>query len=85
VLDDRRPPLRPFSAFLAINVVADEETQRRVLPIELSSVVATLVVIARELTKNLNRDEATEVIAHLCDELRALPDEKRGPNRPFTR
>ncbi len=65
--------------------MAHEETNRRVLPIELSSVVTTLVVLTRELTKKLSRDEASEVIARLCDELRALPNEKRGPDRPFTR
>jgi hypothetical protein len=65
--------------------MADETPARRILPIELSSVVTSLVIVARELTKKLNREEATEVIAELCEQLRAIPDEKRGPNRPFTR
>lgn len=65
--------------------MADETPARRILPIELSSVVTSLVIVTRELTKKLNRDEATEVIAELCEQLRAIPDEKRGPNRPFTR
>jgi hypothetical protein len=65
--------------------MADEIPARRTLPIELSSVVTSLVIVARELTKKLNREEATEVITELCEQLRAIPDEKRGPNRPFTR
>jgi hypothetical protein len=65
--------------------VADDKTERRILPIELSSVVTSLVIVTRELTKKLNHDEAAEVISELCEQLRALPDEKRGPNRPFTR
>jgi hypothetical protein len=65
--------------------VADEKPDRRVLPIELSSVVTSLVIVARELTKKLSREEATEVISELCEQLRAIPDEKRGPNRPFSR
>jgi hypothetical protein len=64
--------------------VADEKTARRILPIELSSVVTSLVLIARELTKKLSRDEATAVVSELCEQLRAIPDEKRGPGRPFT-
>jgi len=62
----------------------NEEPARRVLPIELSSVVTSLVLVARELTRKLNHDQATEVITELCEQLRALPGEKRGPNRPFT-
>jgi hypothetical protein len=65
--------------------VADEKTARRILPIELSSVVTSLVLVARALIAKLSRDEATEVVTELCEQLRALPDEKRGPNRPFTR
>jgi hypothetical protein len=64
--------------------VADEPIPR-VLPIELSSVVTTLETVTRELTKKLSRDEVTEVISDLCERLRAIPDEKRGPNRPFSR
>lgn len=47
--------------------------------------VTSLVTVTRELTKKLSRDEATEVISELCEQLRAIPDEKRGPNRPFSR
>jgi hypothetical protein len=75
----------PISAILAISVVAEEKPARRILPIELSSVVTSLVLVTRELTKKLSRDEATEVIDELCDQLRLIPDEKRGPNRPFAR
>lgn len=57
----------------------------RVLPVELSSIVTALEAVARELTKKLSRDEATEVITDLCERLRMLPDEQRGPNRPFSR
>ena len=46
--------------------------------------VTTLETVTRELTKKLNRDEVTEVISELCERLRAIPDEKRGPNRPFS-
>jgi hypothetical protein len=66
-------------------VVADQTPARRTLPIELSSVVTSLVIVTRELTKKLSHDEAVEVISELCEQLRAIPDEKRGPNRPFTR
>jgi len=52
--------------------VADEKTARRILPIELSSVVTSLVLVARELTKKLSRDEATAVVSELCEQLRAL-------------
>jgi hypothetical protein len=65
--------------------VADDKPARRILPIELSSVVSSLVTVTRELTKKLSHDEAAEVVAELCEQLRALPDEKRGPNRPFSR
>jgi hypothetical protein len=65
--------------------MADEELARRILPIELSSVVTSLVTVTRELTKKLNHDELTAVISDLCDQLRAIPEEKRGPDRPFTR
>lgn len=65
--------------------MADEIPARLPLPIELSSVVVSLVTITRELTKNLNKDDATRVIVELCEQLQALPHEKRGPNRPFTR
>lgn len=65
--------------------MADEKPARRVLPIELSSVVTSLVTVTRELTKKLSREEAVEVIDELCEQLRGIPDEKRGPNRPFTR
>ena len=65
--------------------MADQIPARRILPIELSSVVTSLVTVARELTKKLNQEEVTEVITELCEQLRAIPEEKRGPNRPFTR
>lgn len=64
--------------------MANEKTARRILPIELSSVVTSLVLVARELTKKLSREEAAEVVSELCEQLRAIPDEKRGPDRPFT-
>jgi len=65
--------------------VADENSARRILPIELSSVVTSLVTLTRELTKKLSREELIEVVADLCERLSALPDDKRGPNRPFAR
>jgi hypothetical protein len=64
--------------------VANENPARRILPIELSSVVVTLETLTRELTKHLSRDETGTVISELCERLRGIPDEKRGPNRPFT-
>lgn len=67
-----------------MHAVADEKPARRILPIELSSVVTSLVIVTRELTKKLSHDEVTEVITELCEQLRGIPDEKRGPNRPFT-
>lgn len=66
-------------------LVAEEKPARRILPIELSSVVTSLVIVTRELTSKLSHDEVSEVIAELCEQLSAIPDEKRGPNRPFTR
>ncbi len=65
--------------------MAEEKPARRILPIELSSVVYSLVTVTRELTKKLSHEEVTEVITELCEQLRAIPDEKRGPNRPFSR
>lgn len=65
--------------------MADDKPVRPELPIELSSVVTSLVIVTRELTKKLSRDEAIAVISDLCEQLRAIPDEKRGPNRPFSR
>lgn len=65
--------------------MAEEKPDRRVLPIELSSIVASLVIVTRELTKKLNKEEVTEVITELCEQLREIPNEKRGPNRPFSR
>ena len=47
--------------------------------------VTSLVIVTRELTKKLSRDEAIAVISELCEQLGAIPDEKRGPNRPFSR
>jgi hypothetical protein len=65
--------------------VAEEKPERPTLPIELSSIVTSLVSVARELTKKLSREEAIQVVSELCEQLRGIPDEKRGPNRPFTR
>ena len=62
-----------------------EDAARRTLPIELSSIVTSLETVTRELIKKLSHEEATEVVAALCERLRLIPDEKRGPNRPFTR
>ena len=76
---------RTSARFLLLPLFVEDEPARRVLPIELSSVVTTLETVTRELTKKLSRDEVTEVISELCERLRAIPDEKRGPNRPFTR
>lgn len=64
--------------------MSDDETARRILPIELSSIVTSLTTVTRELTKKLSHDEAVEVISALCEELRRIPDDKRGPNRPFS-
>ena len=47
--------------------------------------MSSLVTLTCELTKKLSREELTEVVSELCERLRALPDEKRGPNRPFSR
>ena len=65
--------------------MADENPASRILPIELSSVVTSLETITRELTKKLSHEQVTEVITELCERLRRIPDDKRGPNRPFTR
>jgi hypothetical protein len=65
--------------------VPDETPVPPILPIELSSVVTTLETLTRELTKNLNQEEVTEVVTDLCDRLRTIAGEKRGPNRPFSR
>jgi hypothetical protein len=65
--------------------VAEDNPVPRILPIELSSIVTSLVTVARELTKKLNKEEATEVVTSLCEQLREIPNDKRGPNRPFTR
>lgn len=63
----------------------DESPARRTLPIELSSVVSSLETLTRELTKKLSEEETIEVISDLCERLRAIPGDKRGPDRPFTR
>ena len=65
--------------------MANEKPARRDLPIELSSIVTSLVTVTRELTKKLSQDEAAAVVSELCEQLRELPEEKRGPNRPFSR
>lgn len=64
--------------------MADDQPARRILPIELSSVVTSLVNVTRELTRKLSHEEATLVVSELCEQLRAIADEKRGPNRPFS-
>lgn len=64
--------------------MADQNPARRTLPIELSSVVSSVVTITRELTKKLTQQEASEVVSELCEQLRAIPDDKRGPGRPFS-
>lgn len=65
--------------------MADEIPVPRILPIELSSVVTTLETLTRELTKQLNKEEVTAVVSELCERLRKIQDEKRGPNRPFSK
>lgn len=65
--------------------MTEDQNARRILPIELSSIVTSLETVTRELTKKLNRDETIEVVSALCEKLRALADDKRGPNRPFTK
>ena len=65
--------------------MAEEKPTSRILPVELSSIVTALEAVTRELTKKLSREEATEVINDLCEKLRHMPDEQRGPNRPFSR
>jgi hypothetical protein len=57
----------------------------RPLPIELSSIVAAVESVTRELTKSLSREQVTQVVADLCERLPALASEQRGPNRPFSR
>jgi hypothetical protein len=64
--------------------VPNENVAPRILPIELSSVVTSLETVTRELTKKLSHEEITEVVTELCERLRRIPEEKRGPNRPFT-
>lgn len=77
---------RLFSAVLAFQQnVADETPVPRILPIELSSVVTTLETLTRELTKHLKKEEVTAVVSELCERLSTMADEKRGPNRPFSR
>lgn len=73
------------SAILASQPMADEKPASRILPVELSSVVTALEAVTRELTRKLSREEVSEVITELCERLRQLPDEQRGPNRPFSR
>lgn len=65
--------------------MADPENTRSPLPIELSSIVTSLESVTRELIKKLSRDEAAAVIAELCERLRITLDDKRGPDRPFSR
>ncbi len=65
--------------------MAEEKPANRVLPVELSSIVTALEAVTRELTKKLSREEATAVVTDLCERLRLIPDEQRGPNRPFSR
>lgn len=62
--------------------VADENTAP--LPIEISSVVTSLEIVTRELTKKLTHEQTMEVVNALCERLRLIPDDKRGPNRPFS-
>ncbi len=59
--------------------------ERRTLPIELSSIVTTLETLTQELTKKLSGDEVRLVVTELCERLREIADDQRGPNRPFTR
>lgn len=75
----------PFARDSCYSSVTDDKPARRTLPIELSSVVTSLVTITRELAKKLSQEEAAEVVSELCEQLRAIVDEKRGPNRPFSR
>ena len=63
--------------------MSDQDPARRTLPIELSSIVATLETVTRELTKKLSKEETAEVVADLCERLRLIPDDRRGPERPF--
>lgn len=65
--------------------MTDHQPARPILPIELSSIVVSLETLTRELTRKLSADEMTAVISELCERLRTIPDDKRGPNRPFTR
>jgi hypothetical protein len=65
--------------------VADAETTRSKLPIELSSIVTSLESVTRELIKKLSREEAVAVVAELCERLRTMADDQRGPDRPFSR
>jgi len=57
----------------------EEGTARRILPIELSSVVTSLVTVTRELTKKLSHEEVTVVVFELCEQLRLMAEEKRPP------
>ena len=62
-----------------------EEASDRVLPVELSSVVTTLEILTRELTKKLTTEQTREVVDALCARLLAISDERRASDRPFKR
>lgn len=55
------------------------------LPVELSSIVATLDVLTHELTKTLSQEQTREVVKALCAKLLLIADDRRLPDRPFTR
>ena len=59
--------------------MADKNSVRRDLPIDLSSIVTSVETITRELTRKLSHQELTDVIAGLCERLRRIPDERNRP------
>ena len=59
--------------------------EREPLPIELSAIVTTLETLTHELTKTLSDRQVKEVVAALCVSLHEMAEERRGPNRPFSR
>ena len=75
-----------MSAVLAaLPAVSEEDPIPPGLPIELSSVVSALETLTRELTKKLTPEQTREVVGDLCDRLRRIGNDKRAPDRPFTK
>ena len=65
--------------------MTEEAPGGRILPVELSSIVTTLEILTRELTKKLSPEQIREVVDALCVRLLAISDERRSSDRPFRR